>query len=123
MTPFFADECVARLIVDGLRDAGYDVVSASQECPGDSDDRALALAAAGGRVVITDDRGFGELAIRYRQPALGVIILSLYQFPALVREAYAVQRIIELAPQCEGQLAIIEPGRVRLRPLPVPGTE
>jgi predicted nuclease of predicted toxin-antitoxin system len=115
---YFADECVARLIVDGLRARQLDVAWAIDICQGDSDDRALALATAAGRIVITDDRDFGELAIRNRQPAAGVIILSLYQLPAGVRESLAVDRIVEIGGRALGRLAVVEPGRTRLRPLP-----
>lgn len=52
---FFADECVARLIVEGLVAPGFDVVDAKDVCRGDDDQRVLALAAAAGRIVITDD--------------------------------------------------------------------
>ncbi len=118
MPIFFADECVAALIVEGLRSRGFDVVDAKEVCQGDSDDRALALAAAAGRVLITDDRGFGELAVRHRQPAAGVIILMLYALPPGTRENYAVEQIASIAGECEDRLAIVEPGRVRTRPLP-----
>ncbi len=118
MPLFFADECVAALIVEGLRSRGFDVLDAKQVCQGDSDGRALALAAASGRVLITDDRGFGELAVRHRQPAAGVIILMLYALPSGTREIYAIDRIESIANECEGKLAIIEPGRVRTRPIP-----
>ena len=64
---FFADECVASAIVEGLIQHGLDVVDAKDICRGDSDERVLALAAAAGRVVITQDWGFGEMAIRRGQ--------------------------------------------------------
>jgi predicted nuclease of predicted toxin-antitoxin system len=118
MPLFFADECVAALIVGGLRSLGFDVVDAKEICQGDSDDRALAFAAAASRVLITDDRGFGELAVRHRQPAAGVIILMLYALSSGTRENYAVERIASVANECEGKLVIIEPGRVRTRPIP-----
>ena len=82
MTAFFADECVAGLIVEGLANRGFDVTDAKTVCRGDSDDRVLALAEAAGRVVITEERGFGELAIRHGQPATGVIVLVLHALPA-----------------------------------------
>jgi predicted nuclease of predicted toxin-antitoxin system len=88
-------------------------------CQGESDDRVLSLAAAGGRIVITDDHGFGELAVRHRQPAVGVIILSLFQLPAGRRESYAIGQIAALTDRIEGKLAIIEPGRTRIRQLPM----
>lgn len=117
---FFADECVARAIVEELIKRGLDVVDAKDVSRGDSDERVLALAAAAGRIVITHDWGFGEMAIRHGQAAAGVIILSLYALSAGAREQYAVERVAELADQCPGCLTIIEPGRVRRRPLNKP---
>ncbi len=120
MATFFADECVARTIIDGLIQLGLDVVDAKHVCRGDSDERVLALAEAAGRIVITDDWGFGEMTIRHGQAAAGVVILSIYALSAGVRERYAVDKIAEIADRCGGCLTIIEPGRVRVRPLPAP---
>jgi predicted nuclease of predicted toxin-antitoxin system len=117
MTRFFADECVAGLIVEGLLKLGYDVADAKQICSGEDDARVLSLAAAAGRIVITDDWGFGEMTVRHGQPAAGVIILSLYALSAGAREAYAVARIADIADRAAGTLSIIEPGRIRTRPL------
>jgi predicted nuclease of predicted toxin-antitoxin system len=117
MPGFFADECVAGLIVAGLIQRGFDVVDAKLVCKGDDDERVLALAAAAGRVVITDDWGFGEMTVRHRQPATGVVILSLYALSAGAREKYAIEKIAEVGDHTVGQLTIIEPGRARTRPL------
>jgi len=120
MPTFFADECVARAIVEGLIQRGLDVVDAKDVCRGDSDERVLALAEAAGRVVITHDWGFGEMTIRHGQAAAGVIILSLYALSGAARERYAVEKVAAIADQCSGCLTIIEPWRVRRRPLTGP---
>ena len=118
MARFFADECVATEIVEELRAAGLDVAYAKEVCRGSPDPHVLKLAAEDGRILITHDLGFGELAVRRGQPAAGVVILSLYALPAGARERYAAARLRELGDGALGQLAVIEPGRVRLRPLP-----
>lgn len=120
MPTFFADECVARSVVEGLGRRGLDIVDAKDVCRGDSDERVLALAEAAGRIVITHDWGFGEMTIRHGQAAAGVIILSLYALSAGARERYAVDKVVEVADQSLGYLTIIEPGRVRTRPLAAP---
>ena len=120
MPTFFADECVAGAIVDGLIQLGFDVVDAKDVCRGDSDERILALAEAAGRVVITHDRGFGEMTVRHGRSAAGVVILSLFALPAGTREQYAIQKIAETAHQSMGSLTVIEPGRIRTRPLSEP---
>jgi predicted nuclease of predicted toxin-antitoxin system len=117
---FFADECVARAIVDGLIQSGFDVVDAKDVCRGDGDERVLALAEAAGRIVITHDWGFGEMSIRHGRAAAGVIILSLYALSAGARDRYAVDKVTEIADQSPGCLTIIEPWRVRRRPLTAP---
>ena len=117
MPAFFADECVAGLIVQALKEGGFDIVDAKTVCRGDSDDRVLSLAAAAGRVVITNDWGFGEMTVRHGQPATGVIILSLFALTGGTRETYAAQKISEIADKATGHLTIIEPGRIRRRPL------
>lgn len=114
---FFADECIARLVVEGLKARGFDVIDAKLVCKGDSDERVLALAASTGRIVITEDWGFGEQTVRQGQPAQGVIILSLFALAAGRREAYAVEKIAKIADNAAGYLTIIEPGRIRTRPL------
>lgn len=120
MAGFFADECVALEIVEILRDAGADVVYAKEVCRGARDREVLRLASEAGRILITDDTGFGELAVRQGLPAVGVAILSLYQLPAGDREQYAARQILAIGDGFRGRLSIIEPGRVRSRPLPDP---
>ncbi len=117
MPAFFADECISTKIVAGLRKHGFDVVEAKDVCMGDSDKVALSLSATAGRIMITDDWGFGELAVRLRQPAIGVIMLGLYALPVRKREDFAVERIVALADTFTGCITIIEPGRERRRPL------
>jgi predicted nuclease of predicted toxin-antitoxin system len=114
---FFADECVARAIIEGLLQRGLDVVDAKDVRRGDSDERVLALAEAAGRVIITRDWGFGEMTIRHGHATAGVIILLLYALSAGAREHYAVEKIVEIADQCPDCLTIIEPWRIRRRPL------
>ena len=118
MALLFADECVAGEIVQELRTRGADVVYAKEVCRGSPDPEVLRLATEAGRVLITHDLGFGELAVRQGQHAAGVIILSLYALPTGVRERYGAEQIWALGDGVLGQLAVIEPGRVRLRPLP-----
>ena len=71
MARFFADECVAAEIVEELRAAGLDVAYAKDICPGSPDPHVLKLAAEDGRILVTHDLGFGELAVRQGQPAAG----------------------------------------------------
>jgi predicted nuclease of predicted toxin-antitoxin system len=115
---FLADENVSRLVVDRLRLAGFDVASVGETISGASDQVVLALATGEGRILLTEDRDFGELVIRQRFGVRGVVLLELDRLSNSA-EADAVAAVIATnLDRLPGALMVIEPGRVRIRPLP-----
>lgn len=74
---FVADECCDALMVAGLRAAGHDVVYIQEISAGTNDQSVLALATAQERILITEDKDFGELVVRLRLPAFGIILLRM----------------------------------------------
>lgn len=111
------DTCMWGLLQQPLIDAGHDVIWAGN-WPDDPGDAAiLALAHQEGRVLITLDKDFGELAIVQNAPHAGIVRLvgfSVRQQASLcldVLERYAD----ELA---QGAIITVDPRRVRVRPGP-----
>ena len=72
---FLADECVDERIVHRLRAAGYDVVSARAQLRGADDAAILNAARADRRILITEDKDFGELLVRHGRSVTGVILV------------------------------------------------
>ena len=62
-----ADEGIDKPIVDALRNAGFNVVYILETNPGVDDDFILSLADAEKRIVITQDKDFGELVFRLKR--------------------------------------------------------
>ena len=83
-----------------------------------SDETVLALALADGRVLLTFDKDFGELAFRRGLLATpGVILLR----PRLRTLAYLIRftrAVLSQGHTWEGHFAVAEEGRLRLVPLP-----
>jgi len=114
---FLADENVSRLVIERLRNDGHDVVSIAETTPGTPDDDILNAAGADDRILITEDRDFGELVIRQRLALRGVILLEMDRL-ANATEAEAVADIVSAhAERLAGNLVVVEPGRIRVRPL------
>lgn len=114
---FLADENISRLVVERLLAAGFDVASVAATNPGASDNDVLAVASAEGRILITEDRDFRELVVRQR---LGVHGLALLELDRLSNPAEA-DLVSAVVAANESKLAgnlVVEPGRVRVRPLP-----
>lgn len=112
-----ADENVPGAAVRALNAAGADIVWVRSAAPGISDGEVLAWAAREERVLLTFDKDFGELAKASTLPATsGVILLRLsMQAPDDIGRRLA--DLIMARSDWTGHFSVIEPGRVRMRPM------
>jgi Domain of unknown function (DUF5615) len=117
---FFVDECFAKSVVFGLAARGHDVVWAKDVCRGAEDAEVLAHATGANRILITEDRDFSQLAFLDRQAAYGIVNFYANRFDLGLDETVVVlcDRIDDLGDTLIGHMTVIEPGRVRRRPLP-----
>jgi predicted nuclease of predicted toxin-antitoxin system len=115
---FVADENVSRLVIERLRAGGFDVLSITETRSGAPDRDVLQAADAEDCILLTEDRDFGELVIRQRLDVRGVILLELDRL-SNAAEADAVAEVVSAhSDKLVGNLVVIEPGRIRVRPLP-----
>ena len=115
---FLADENVSRLVIERLRSSGHDVISIAETKPSAPDEDVLNGADADDRILITEDRDFGEMVIRQRLGLRGMILLELDRL-SNPREADTVAEVVSAhSARLFGNLIVIEPGRIRVRPLP-----
>jgi predicted nuclease of predicted toxin-antitoxin system len=113
-----ADENVAGEIVEALRRQGHDVAWVLSDASGIPDAKVLRRAGEEGRLVLTFDKDFGELAFRAGIPATpGVILLRLMASdPSLL--AARVASALHSRDDWEGHFSVVEADRVRMTPLP-----
>ena len=74
---FLVDESTGIAVVNSLRDLGYDVLAAAEEMFQADDASILTRAEAEGRILITNDKDFGELVYREGHPHRGIVLLRL----------------------------------------------
>jgi predicted nuclease of predicted toxin-antitoxin system len=74
---FLADECCDAGLVDSLRASGHDVTYVTEQFVGSSDDEVLLKAFNEGRILLTEDKDFGELAYRLRKPSAGIVLIRI----------------------------------------------
>lgn len=72
---FLIDECTGKRLSILLSKAGYDVIFVGDWKPSASDDEVLQKAKEEGRILITDDKDFGEFVFRLNEPTSGVILI------------------------------------------------
>lgn len=114
---FLANENIERPIVDHLRDAGHDVACIGELAPGASDEEVLRLADTESRLVLTNDKDFGEMAYRENRASAGIVLLRLEAQDGAEKAA----RLAHILPAIEERLprhfAVVTERRVRMRPL------
>jgi predicted nuclease of predicted toxin-antitoxin system len=108
------DSCISKAACAYLRDHGHDVDWATEWVADPGDEEILARATKQGRVLVTLDKDFGEIAIRNARLRTGVIRLvglrAIEQGPAV--DAVVAAHADDLA-QCS--LLTVERDRVRIR--------
>ncbi|MBL8792570.1 MAG: DUF5615 family PIN-like protein [Planctomycetia bacterium] len=118
MSTFLANENVPIAAVQLARSNGIEVASMGELQPGAVDEVVLARSQAEGRVLVTFDKDFGDLAFRQgRQASAGVILLR----PRLRDADYLAQFLLKVLQQniaWEGHFSIAREGRLRVVPLP-----
>ena len=114
---FLANENFPGAAVAALEAAGHDIVWVRVAASGASDPDVLAWAAREERILLTFDKDFGELAQGSSLPrTCGVVLLRL-PMPTPVNVGYRLAALITARDDWAGNFSVIEPGRVRMRPL------
>jgi len=111
---FLADESCDHAVVRALRAAGFDVVAVAEVTPRTSDEAVIERAAREGRVLLTEDKDFGQLVYASAETSPGVVLM---RFPARARQGLSAA-ILDLVRRrgegLRGSFAVLQPGRVRI---------
>jgi predicted nuclease of predicted toxin-antitoxin system len=110
---FLADESFDFAGVRALRIAGYDVLAVAEVARGASDEAVLDLATRNARILLTEDKDFGELYAAKAGSSAGVL---LARFPARARDSQTssvVEAANRLGSQLHGSFVVVQPGRIR----------
>ena len=112
-----ADECCDAGLVNVLRSHGHDVLYAIESLRGVDDDDILHRAFSESRVLLTEDKDFGELVYRLRRPSSGIILLR-FRVGGRVLKAPQLLRLLEQrAERLHDSFVVLEADKVRIRPL------
>jgi predicted nuclease of predicted toxin-antitoxin system len=108
---------VAAPLVAFLRTDGHEVLYVAEAAAGLSDSDVIALALREKRLLLTEDKDFGDLVFRRERVIPGVVLMRVRpEYPALkaVRLAAAIERYGE---RFFDRYTVIEEGRFRSRRL------
>lgn len=109
-----ADESCDFAVVRVLRAAGHDVEAICEEAPSSRDKDILDRAFGDRRVLLTEDKDFGELV--HLGPVMSARVV-LIRIPAVAR-GWLLREVVGLIAVLEShsgfRFAVIQPGRLRI---------
>ena len=112
---FLLDVCAAsRRMQDALASQGHDVLSALERNPRATDEELLALAMEEARILVTEDKAFGELVFVHRLPHPCIV---RFVEMTVAEKVTAMSELIEQHPDLmsKGTLIVLTRTRVRIR--------
>jgi predicted nuclease of predicted toxin-antitoxin system len=112
-----ADECCDVLVVYGLRADGHDVLYVKESARGADDDAVLQLAFGQQRVLLTEDKDFGELVVRLKRPAHGVVLLRINPSDTDKKLARLRHLLHHHAHRLSSSFVVLDEKKARFRPL------
>jgi predicted nuclease of predicted toxin-antitoxin system len=118
MAKFLADENVHGRAVRLLREKGFDVASMGERSPGADDEAVLKLAVDEGRVLLTFDKDFGELAFKRGKAATCGIVLFRTKVRGREAKAAFMLSVLTQPTTWEGNFSVASDGQLRVVPLP-----
>lgn len=114
---FVADECCDALLVSALRSEGHDVLYVREVGPGSDDDAVLQMAASQQRILLTEDEDFGELVVRFKLPAYGIVLLRIDPADTATKLARLREVISHESARLPGSLVVVDEAKARFRSL------
>jgi hypothetical protein len=116
---FLADENIPGAVVETLAQAGHDISWVRLTAPGIDDRDVLDWAVREDRILLTFDKDFGELA-RARAagiPNVGGVVLFRLPTPGPGAAATFVVKAIASRGDWAGHFSVVDPERIRMRPI------
>jgi predicted nuclease of predicted toxin-antitoxin system len=116
---FLLDANVEYRLARFLKSLSHDVKTIAHDYPEVvSDQQVLALAVEQKRILLTNDRDFGELIFRQHLPHCGVIYFRLKSSKDLAQKLKWIQTVLEQYKRNLQDFLVITPNGIRVRRSP-----
>lgn len=118
------DECLPGALVAALTAAGHDAVWVSDLQRGAEDNTVLEQAVTAERILVTEDNDFSALVFAAEVKAIGIVRVEPKGISGGIKAFVpgVVRALCEADTAFAGMLTVVEPGRIRQRPLPGAGS-
>ena len=115
MLKFLIDESTGKRLADFLKQKGFDAVFVADAIQGATDEQVLEFAEKQNRILITNDKDFGELIFRQKKLAHGIILLRLKNDSHKNRQEFVSLLLKTHQDKLNNSFVVLTEGKVRIR--------
>ncbi|MDO8487599.1 MAG: DUF5615 family PIN-like protein [Candidatus Curtissbacteria bacterium] len=112
---FLADESLEYSIVLWLRSLNYDVTSIAEDCPSVEDGKVLKKATQENRIIITNDKDFGDLVFLNKLSHKGVILLRFRTEEVETKIKFLKSFLNNYSDKITNRFTVIDESKIRIR--------
>ena len=110
---FVADESVAKRIVLAMREK-YEVFYIEEVMKGVNDDIVLQNAEVQKRILVTEDKDFGELVYKWQMVHSGIVLYRLHGLPIEEKISLILSAIEKYGVELLNSITVITPQNIRI---------
>jgi predicted nuclease of predicted toxin-antitoxin system len=114
---WLADECVDAPLVARLREADHNVLYMAEIAPAATDAAVITQASGERRLLLTEDKDFGELVVRWRWSVPGLVLLRMESIRHPHKWSRLDAAIARYGDRLFGRYTVVEDSRIRSRPI------
>lgn len=114
---FLADECCTAELVEHLRNDGHDVLYVLEYNRGATDSTVLKKAYQDDRILITEDKDFGELVYRLNKKVKGIILLRFSAGERNILWPRLKELLVLKGDDLIGKFTVVDKEKFRIRPI------
>ncbi|MBV8191720.1 MAG: DUF5615 family PIN-like protein [Alphaproteobacteria bacterium] len=111
------DECVDAAVARLLRTIGHDVVYVAELAPRAADHTVMERAALENRLLLTEDKDYGDLTFRQGRAVPGLVLLRIDPTRRSLKGQRLLAAISHFGQSLFGRYTVVEEVRLRSRPL------
>ena len=110
---FLADVNIESKVVQFLRNSGYDVKWVLEDNPFLSDEDILEISFKEKRILITNDKDFGELVYKQYKNAFSIILLRVEQNDVMVKIRIVENLVTKHKDKIENKFVVANKNKIR----------
>jgi predicted nuclease of predicted toxin-antitoxin system len=112
---WLVDECVDANLILRLRETGHDALDMSVVSPRATDLAVMDMAQRESRLLLTEDKDFGDLVFRHARPVPGIVLLRIDAARRAQKGPRLMAAIDRFGDALFGHYTVIEDVRFRTR--------